>query len=988
LVLWASITLLLFISGGISNFSVFGYFLLIGITGLLLGERSAFVLAFSSLLAILGLYYAEVNGAIAVRVRTSTSPTELTMLVIGLIMVSLLVRFVVNTIAQGLERARRNERALAEKNRELEAGQQVTLAASRRVNPDELLNLVVNLVRDQFALYHVQVYIVDEERGAAVLRKSTGYAGRQLLQKKHHILLDQPALVTQAIREGQSVLVNDVSRDPNFMPNPLLPDTRSELVVPLKVGARVIGVLDIQDRITDRFAESTVNLFQTMAGQIAFLFENSELLERVSEQADKLTGFTDQLRISADIAEQLGTILEPERLLQQAVELMQSRFGLYHAHVYVLDEKRQELIVRAGSGEVGRVLCERGHSIPLDAEKSLVARTARSQEIVLVNDTRAEPTFMPNPLLPRTRSEMAIPLAAGDKVLGVLDVQDDMPYRFTQTDQDTFSTLAGQIATALQNADLFEQVGRSLAETQARFEVSQALAGAQTEDQVLDAMIQAADFYPQAQVAILTFDTQAEERTTVARRVEAFDSGLASLFQPGMSFTASQFPLRQLISSDRPFVSPNLFLDERADPATCEMTRQAGAVSIAVLPITAGSEWMGLVVALAKEEKYFDQRKLLLYQSLAEQGAIALHAARLSDNVHRSEERLRRILEASPVPMVISRVADGTVLYGNKYLGGVFGVPYEELIGNKTPDFYHDPADRQVILQTLRRDGYVYQKEIRLKKADGSTFWALLSNQVTTFDGEPAIISAVYDITDHRRDDILADLNRELRTPLNSILGYTEMLLTNKDDQIASDSANYIQAVHNSGKQLLDAINDALDLAKIEAGQMTLSFEKVQVESLLNDVEDKTAELLISKPVELIVQIEKDIPVIRGDPLRLNQALSNITFNAARFTDDGSITLRAYSNNGWICIEVKDTGIGSSVTGLENGFEKSEQIDAASTGSAKGTKLGLSVAHHLVQMHRGKLDVSSQPGEGSTFTMHLPVQRQTRAIAGPQTDKS
>jgi transcriptional regulator with GAF, ATPase, and Fis domain len=149
------------------------------------------------------------------------------------------------------------------------------------------------------------------------------------------------------------------------------------------------------------------------------------------------------------------------------------------------------------------VLCERGHSIPLAAEKSLVARTARSQGIVLVDDTRVEPNFMPNPLLPRTRSEMAIPLAAGDKVLGVLDVQDDQPYRFTRTDQDTFSTLAGQIAIALQNASLFEQAERSLAETQARFEVSQALADAQTEDQVLDAMIQAADFYPQAHITIL-----------------------------------------------------------------------------------------------------------------------------------------------------------------------------------------------------------------------------------------------------------------------------------------------------------------------------------------------------------------------------------------------------------------------------------------------------------------------------------------------------
>jgi transcriptional regulator with GAF, ATPase, and Fis domain len=218
---------------------------------------------------------------------------------------------------------------LEERTRELEASQRVTFAASERVSPDELLSLVVNLIRDQFNLYHVQVYIVDEDQGAAVLRESTGYAGRQLLQRGHHISLDsERSLVVKAILEGQPVLVDDVSRASDFMPNPLLPDTRSELVVPLKVGGRVLGALDAQDRATGRFSESTVALFQTMAEQVSFLFENSELLQRVTQQTESMTLFTNQLRTAADIARRLGTILDPEHLLGQVVEMMQSRFGL------------------------------------------------------------------------------------------------------------------------------------------------------------------------------------------------------------------------------------------------------------------------------------------------------------------------------------------------------------------------------------------------------------------------------------------------------------------------------------------------------------------------------------------------------------------------------------------------------------------------------------------------------------------------------------
>jgi len=755
----------------------------------------------------------------------------------------------------------RRSAELEERTRELEASQRVTFAASERTTPDELLGLVVDLVRDQFDLYHAQVYLVDEERQAAVLRQSTGYAGSQLLQKGHQIPLDAAALVTRAIHTGEPVLVADVNQAKDWLPNPLLPETQSELAVPLKVGDRVIGVLDAQDMTSGRFTESTVALFRTMADQIAFLFENNELLERVTEQTETLTVFTTQLRTAAEIARQSGAVLDPESLLQQVVELMQSRFGLYHAHIYVLEssppvggtEGGQQLVIRAGSGEVGRALREEGHAIPLDREHSLVARAARDQEAVLVADTALESDFMPNPLLPQTRAELAVPLVAGGRVLGVLDMQDDQVERFTETDLDTFSTLAGQIATALQNASLFEQTealygissdlntasnedemlqalarpaveagcfqatlmyidlddagepewmevaalwqregtpafpvgarfylpefalarlwmaspdepqliadlttdervdenlrnvmaqigsralssiplthaGRwvgilnfiwtephefsaqekemyntfvglaapavasrqlllnieaSLQETQVRFEVSQTLAGARTEENVLDAIIQQAGLYPQAQVSIMTFDYEAEERFSVVRRAEAFDSGLVAPFDVGMRFPVAQFPLAQHFSADRPFVSANTLTDERFDPASRERSKRSGAISLAVLPITAGDEWIGLFIVESKQEGFFDERKLHLYQTLAEQGAMALRIARLRDQTTRSEERFRDVA-LSTSDWVWEVDAQGRYTYCSERVVDVLGYTAEEMLG-KTP---------------------------------------------------------------------------------------------------------------------------------------------------------------------------------------------------------------------------------------------------------------------------------------------------------------
>jgi len=351
------------------------------------------------------------------------------------------------------EETRSREYELEERSQELEASQRVTFAAAETADPDALLDLIVNLIRDQFDLYHVQVYLTDRERNAAVLRKSTGYAGQQLLERGHQIPLGRPSLVTRAINTGALVVVNDVKADENWLPNPLLPNTQSELVLPLRTGDDVIGALDVQARTPNRFTSALAALFQAMAEQVAMTFTKAELLSRTQQQTEVLTQLTSQLQTASNVAERVSSILDPGELLSEVVALLQQRFGLYHAHIYLLEDDALKL--RAGSGEIGQILLERGHAIPLDRERSLVAQSARNRQVITVNDTALELDFMPNPLLPQTRSELAVPLIASGQVLGVLDVQDNEPDRFGPTDQDTFTTLAGHIATALDNASLF-----------------------------------------------------------------------------------------------------------------------------------------------------------------------------------------------------------------------------------------------------------------------------------------------------------------------------------------------------------------------------------------------------------------------------------------------------------------------------------------------------------------------------------------------------
>jgi PAS domain S-box-containing protein len=148
-------------------------------------------------------------------------------------------------------------------------------------------------------------------------------------------------------------------------------------------------------------------------------------------------------------------------LLQKVVDLTKDRFNLYHAHIYLLSEIGDMLNLVAGAGEVGRHMVAEGWSIPFEQEQSLVARAARTQQGVTINDVRQDSGFLPNPLLPDTRSEMAVPMIVGDQVLGVLDVQADEVDRFTAEDVRIQTTLASQVAVALQNTRLFAEQQQS-----------------------------------------------------------------------------------------------------------------------------------------------------------------------------------------------------------------------------------------------------------------------------------------------------------------------------------------------------------------------------------------------------------------------------------------------------------------------------------------------------------------------------------------------
>lgn len=337
------------------------------------------------------------------------------------------------------------EQRVAARTRALATSSEVSRRLSTILNRRELVIEVVEQVKEAFGYYHAHIYLVEGDE--LVMAGGTGDAGAAMLADGHKLPKGR-GLVGRAAEENETVLVSDTTQDPDWLPNPLLPDTKSEVATPISIGDQVLGVLDVQHDVKDGLSQEDVDALQSIANQVAVAIQNIDQYEKTQKVAA-------DLGVVANVGIATSTITEGERLLQEVVDLSKHSFKLYHAHIYLLNGTGDMLELASGAGEVGRKMVASGHAIPLNREKSLVARAARIQEGVVVNDVQADPDFLPNPLLPETRAEMAVPMLVSGKVIGVLDVQSEQVNRFTDTDVSIQTTLASQVAVALQNARSF-----------------------------------------------------------------------------------------------------------------------------------------------------------------------------------------------------------------------------------------------------------------------------------------------------------------------------------------------------------------------------------------------------------------------------------------------------------------------------------------------------------------------------------------------------
>jgi signal transduction histidine kinase len=226
------------------------------------------------------------------------------------------------------------------------------------------------------------------------------------------------------------------------------------------------------------------------------------------------------------------------------------------------------------------------------------------------------------------------------------------------------------------------------------------------------------------------------------------------------------------------------------------------------------------------------------------------------------------------------------------------------------------------------------------------------------------------------KSDFLARMSHELRTPLNAIIGFTRIVKRKGAEILPEKQLDNLDKVLISSDHLLNLIDDVLDLSKIEAGRIEVEPSTFEIEPLVDLCITTTQPLIRPEKIVLAKEIMKDVPPMYSDQNKVKQILLNMLSNAAKFTHEGQIKVGVSHDIDTLVVSVTDTGIGIPEEALDRIFEDFQQVDTSTTREYGGTGLGLSISHRLAQLLGGDLVASSREGEGSTFTLTIPLQYQ------------
>jgi len=765
----------------------------------------------------------------------------------------------------------------------------IAMATSQAHHLEELFEIVLGKVLEVTGRERVTLRLKDPVTGEVTLAAHRGFSQEEietLLRRGPHKASEQ------VFASGEPLVINDPAELSGSQS--VLQQSRSIAWIPMKTGAKIVGVLGVSTSRPVAFSSREVDLLRAIGNVVGVALENARLFEETQQRNRELQAlYTVSNKISRSV--DIGPLMQAA--LVTTIEVLKVDAG----RLYVFDGKINALRLAAHWGVSEDQLRGVGDYAP---GEGVIGRIFVENRPFVFADVETDPNYQAmarGKLAQRGsyRSVAGLPITIKDRPVGVIYLYGKAVRKFTPQDIELLSSIGDQIGVAVENARLFQEIQGNLERVRALRGIDQAITSTLDLDAVLNVLLQKIDLVlPYSATTVRLFNKQSGLLEPVACRNLDEEEWKAKQWRAGRGVPNVVFETR----------APVRINNVQTDPRNKDLNffRKHGLVSYLGAPLIVQGEVLGVISFYTKEEHEFSNEEIEFLTMLAGQAAIAIHNSQL----------------------------------------------YQEMVS-------------------------LAAKLSRSNKA---------------------------------RDEFLSVMSHELRTPLNVVMGYTGMIRDGLLGEINPEQEKALEKISSRARDQLTMISSILQATQLVAEGVKADRREVSLKDFLDDLRSSYS-IPLGKEVSVIWDYSLDLPVVHTDAEKLKHVLQNLIDNAIKFTERGHVTISARirqqaTGNGqqepevathaspldqlgvlsnvegrlspqasdmWVEFKVSDTGIGIAEENFLLVFERFRQVDSSETRRFGGVGIGLYIVRKFTELLGGTVEVESEPGKGSTFTVTIPV---------------